>query len=379
VSARRLGIAALAAVVVLLTGCAVSSTPAEPTASAARVPLSELTATVDPKAYVGPSTATLDDAAIEPVTVSPQSRLPVTVTSHDLSGDVEVTVSDVSRVVAMDLSGSLAATVAGLGFADRLVGRDISTTFPGARDLPVITSSGHSVNAEALIGLAPTLVLTDGSIGPADVVQQLRDVGITVVFVERSVSFAGAVHQAREVADSFGAPEAGDALAARIQSELDSVTAQISRLAPAADSDRLRMVFLYLRGASGVSYLFGGESGADQLIDALGGIDVAGQLGWRGMHPLTDEAMVAADPDLILVMTAGIESVGGIDGLLAEKPAIALTSAGQHRRFVDMADGQILSFGPRSAGVLDALARAIYAPDAAASADPATVPTERAP
>jgi iron complex transport system substrate-binding protein len=50
------------------------------------------------------------------------------------------------------------------------------------------------------------------------------------------------------------------------------------------------------------------------------------------MQPLTDEAMVAADPDLILVMTDGLASVGGVDGLLAAKPAIALTAAGQHRR-----------------------------------------------
>ncbi|MDZ4045258.1 MAG: hemin receptor, partial [Rhodoglobus sp.] len=68
------------------------------------------------------------------------------------------------------------------------------------------------------------------------------------------------------------------------------------------------------------------------------------------------------NPDLILVMTEGLASVDGVDGLLASKPAIALTNAGQHRRFVDMADGDILSFGPRTAAVLDALARAIYAP-----------------
>lgn len=376
---RRVAATALSLVVVLLAGCSAAAAPAEPTASAPRVALSEVSPLADPKAYVGPSTATLDDAAIEPVLAAPSSRLPVTVTSRDLSGDVEVTVTDASRVIAMDLSGSLAATVAGLGFADRLVGRDISTTFAGVSDLPVITSGGHSVNAEAIIGLAPTLVITDGSIGPADVVQQLRDVGITVVFVERSSSFVGAAAQARAVAAIFGAADAGDLLAGRIEGELQTVTAQISRIAPAAESDRLRMVFLYLRGTSGIYYLFGSESGADDLVGALGGIDVAGQLGWRGMQPMTDEAMVAADPDLILVMTAGIASVGGIDGLLAEKPAIALTSAGQHRRFVDMADGQILSFGPRSAEVLDALARAVYAPDGASDAASPAVPAEQGP
>ncbi len=115
-------------------------------------------------------------------------------------------------------------------------------------------------------------------------------------------------------------------------------------------------------GGSGITYLFGSESGADVLIEALGAVDVASEVGWTGMKPVTDEALIAADPDLILVMTDGLASVGGVDGLIETKPALALTGAGENRRIVDMADGDILSFGPRSAAVLDALARAIYAP-----------------
>jgi iron complex transport system substrate-binding protein len=122
------------------------------------------------------------------------------------------------------------------------------------------------------------------------------------------------------------------------------------------------MLFLYLRGGSGIFYLFGEESGADELIHGLSGVDVAGEIGWDGMKPMTDEALVAADPDLVLVMTDGLASAGGVDGLLASKPALALTTAGRNRRFVDMADGVVLGFGPRSAAVLDALARAVYAP-----------------
>jgi iron complex transport system substrate-binding protein len=107
----------------------------------------------------------------------------------------------------------------------------------------------------------------------------------------------------------------------------------------------------------------GKESGASDLIAGLGGQDVAAEQGWAASVPMTDESPVAADPDLILVMTDGIESVGGLDRLLAARPALALTTAGRNRRFVDMSDSDILSFGPRAAGVLDALARAVYAPE----------------
>lgn len=360
-------LAALLAVAVLtVAACAPASphgTERTDVAPADRVPLSQLGPLVDPASIEGPSTALLAHAEIVPVADAPSPALPVTVVSNDLDGDREVTVDDASRIIAMDLSGSLAATVWGLGLGDRLVGRDISTTFPGTEGLPVITSNGHSVNAEAVIAQRPTLVLTDGSIGPLDVVQQLRDVGITVVFVRNDPSFEGAAERARAVGAVLGVPAEGELLGARIAADVERVRGEIAGIAPTDPADRLRMVFLYIRGTSGVYYLFGDESGADRLIEALGGVDVAGELGWKGMQPLTDEAMVAADPDLILVMTAGIESAGGVDALIQAKPAIALTDAGRHRRFVDMADGQILSFGPRSADVLDALARAVYAPE----------------
>ena len=360
--ARPVLAAALAAVLAFgLGACAstpvTSGTEAVPISTA---PLAELELLDDPHGYQGGSTAVLADRAIEPVAENPEQALPAAVVSHDLSGDVDVNVVDTSRVVAMDMAGSIAATVWGLGFGDTLVGRDVSTTFTGSEDLPVVTGSGHTINTEAVIALKPTLVITDSSIGPNDVVTQLRDVGITVVFIRDSASLEGAVQMARDVAAIFGVPEAGELLATRTQGEIDATVAEIAAIAP---SEGLRMVFLYLRGASGVYYLFGSESGADELIEAVGGVDVAGELGWGGMRPLTDEAMVAADPDLILVMTSGLASVGGVDGLIQAKPAIALTTAGQNHRIVDMADGDVLSFGPRSADVLDALARAVYAPD----------------
>jgi iron complex transport system substrate-binding protein len=351
------------AATLLLAGCAgvaPHTTPSPSVTNDPTVPLSELEVLTDPRSHIGESTATLANAAIAVPAEAPAQKLPTTVASHDLDGDTEVTVKSTERILPMDISGSIAATVFGLGFGDSVVGRDISTTFPGTEQLPVVTSGGHTVNNEAILALRPTVVITDGSIGPIDVVKQLRDAGIPVVFVDTDPSIAGVGDLAVQVAAALGAPAAGEALAAELVAGIEAKVTEIAAIVPAGEP--LRMLFLYLRGTSGVYYLFGSESGADVLIRALGGLDVAAEIGLDGMRPMTDEAMIAADPDLILVMTDGIASVGGVDGLLESKPAIALTAAGQHRRFVDMADGEILSFGPRTADVLDALARAIYAP-----------------
>jgi iron complex transport system substrate-binding protein len=363
-SRSSLSLALAATLVAVLGGCATSApaaneSPSAPVSSDPLVPLAELDVLSDPRAYVGESSAVLASTSISAASTPAQS-LPATVTSHDLDGDREVTVSSTDRILAMDLSGSIASTVFGLGLGGNVVGRDISTAFPEAADLPVITSSGHTVNSEAILALRPDVLITDGTVGPIDVVLQLREAGIDVVFVDTDPSIDGVGELARQVGAALGAPEAGAELAATLLDEIDAKVAEIAAIVP--DGEPLRMLFLYLRGSSGIYYLFGSESGADVLITSLGGIDVAAELGFEGSRPMTDEAMVAANPDLILVMTDGLASVDGVDGLLASKPAIALTAAGQNRRFVDMADGDILSFGPRTAGVLDALARAIYAP-----------------
>ena len=106
-------------------------------------------------------------------------------------------------------------------------------------------------------------------------------------------------------------------------------------------------------------YLLGGDgSGADALIEAVGGVDAGARAGLGPFTPLTSEALVQAAPDVILVMDEGLASVGGVDGLV-ELPGVAQTPAGCDRRVVAVEDGLLLSFGPRTAGVLHRLADAL--------------------
>lgn len=354
---------ALVLATALLAACSASPDGSgDGTSDTAAVDLASATVLADPKAYRGESHASLAATAITPVSSSPRQQLPVTVT--DAQG-TKVTVTDTSRILALDVYGTLAQTVFELGLGDQVVGRDVSTQFDEAEKLPLVTSNGHDLNAESILELDPTVILTDTSLGPWDVVLQMRDAGIPVVVTDsrRSLDNIGSLTQ--EVADALGVPDEGVALGQRIEKEAAATTAAIAEVAPTAVQDKLRMVFLYVRGQAGVYYMFGEGSGADGLIDALGGYDVTREIGWKGMKPVTDEAIISAQPDLIVMMTKGLESVGGVDGLLDRLPAIANTPAGQNRRIVDMQDSQVLSFGPRTADVLNSLAVSIYAPESA--------------
>jgi iron complex transport system substrate-binding protein len=349
----------LVAAVAGLSGCAVVGAEASDTCVHADAPLSSLNLTEDVRTTTGGSTACLSTRGVVPIEDATAPELPVTVT--DAEGR-EVQITDVGRILPIDISGTIAATVFGLGLGGNVVGRDLSTGFAGTEGLPVVTKSGHTLNAEAILELAPSIVLTDTSIGPKEVRQQLREAGIPVVVVSSERRVDTVDDLVTEIAAALGVPSRGAALAARLSTELDEARAEIAAIAPTETGNRARMMFLYVRGNANIYYIFGRDSGADSLIDAVGGIDVAAEIGWEGMKPMTAEALVAAQPDVLVMMTDGLASVGGIDGLIERIPALAQTPAGQHRRVVDMADTEILSFGPRSAQIIRALARAVYAP-----------------
>ncbi|MEV6810809.1 ABC transporter substrate-binding protein [Micromonospora sp. NPDC051296] len=333
---RRFALAALLALPALLglTACAAGTGPAPAATSGC-----------------GPATAVVTDTDVEPVGGDPGSALPATVTSAD---GASVTVSDASRILPVNLYGSIAEIVFSLGLGGRVVGRDTSTTFPAAAHLPVVTPAGHDLSTEAILRLNPSVVLADDSIGPPEALNQLRRSGIAVVLIDDEQTLAAIPQHVRAIAAALGVPAAGERLVARIEAEIDAAR----RSAPAGTAP-LRIAFLYVRGTAGV-YLIGGKgAGSDEMIRAIGATDAGTEIGLSRFRPLTSEGLINAAPDVILVMTDGLESVKGVDGLLA-LPGVGQTPAGQHRRIVDMDDGLLLTFGARTGRSIQALAEAVY-------------------
>ena len=341
--------------------------------------LADATLVDDPKGYVGPSTALLAEAAIPVPDVAPDPALPVTVT--DMQG-TEVTVTDTSRILALDIYGTPRRTVFELGLGDQLVGRDISTAFPEAADLPARHPERPRPQRRGDPRARPDRHPHRHHLGPWDVVLQMRDAGIPVVVVdsERCLENVGDAHRRRSP-PPLGRP--GGGRRARRAHPRRRSTPRSPRSRPSRPQDaaeRLRIAFLYVRGRPASTTCSATDSGADALIDALGGVDVATEIGWKGMRPLTDEGLVAA-----AARPRARDDRGPRvrrrrrRAARARSPRCQSTPAGENRRIVDMGDTEILSFGPTTADVLEALAVALYAPDGARRGVPATAAVARAP
>ncbi|MFE0253995.1 hemin ABC transporter substrate-binding protein [Streptomyces sp. NPDC059010] len=278
----------------------------------------------------------------------PTPKLPVTVDSSD---GREVTVADASRI--LPLNGGVAEIVFTLGLGDRVVGRDITATFAEAKKLPQVTKA-HDVSAESVLSLRPTVVLADTDTGPKEAIDQIRDAGVPVVVLDPATEPADVTTRTTRVAQALGVPGAGQALNRRMSDELAAARAVVPK------GSKPRVAFLYMRGSAAV-YLIGGKgSGADSLIEAAGAVDAGKEAGLdKPFTPITSEALVRAQPEVILMMTKGLESVGGVEGLV-KIPGIGQTPAGMNRRVVDMEDGVLLGYGPRTPYVIDILVDRIH-------------------
>ncbi|GLZ81651.1 ABC transporter substrate-binding protein [Actinorhabdospora filicis] len=297
----------------------------------------------------GPSAPAVADR-VEPLDGVPVPALPVTVASAD---GVNVTLTDVDRIVP--LSGSLSEIVFTLGLGERVVARDITATFAQAAALPLVTR-GHDVSAEGVLSLRPSVVLAEEGNGPVEAMTQIRQAGIHVVVVKGAADLSDVDTRIAGVAAALGVPEAGQRLRQRTAERLDGAKATIP-----AGAAKPRVAFLYLRGSASVYLIGAARSGAAGLIEAAGGIDAGKEAGLDGdFVPITAEAMAAAAPDVILVMTKGLASVDGVDGLLA-LPGVAQTPAGMDRRVAAIDDGVLLNYGPRTDQVLTSLITQIHA------------------
>lgn len=359
---RTLRAAAAATLLLSLTACGLAAGAGGDVEKISGIPLaSEVTAIDDPRAYQGQLALQLVDDPVDPVAVDPVPQLPAVVTDNQ---GTQVEITDASRILPLDIYGTLSRIVFELGLGENVIGRDISSAFPEVADVPLVTTDGHQLNAEAILALNPSVIITDTSLGPWDVVLQLRDAGVPVVVVDSHRSPENVEALTGAVGEALGLPEEGRALGERTRAQVIEAQESIATITPESETRQLRTVFLYARGAAGVYYMFGQDSGADELITAAGGYDVSSEVGWKGAKPANDEGLIAAQPDVIIMMNKGLDSVGGVDGLLEKFPAMAQTPAGANERIIAMNDDLVLSFGTRTPAVLNALAVALYAPDA---------------
>ncbi len=264
-------------------------------------------------------------------------------------GDARGKYRDVSRVVSV--GGSLTEIVYALGATNGLVGTDTSSGYPEAATRLPQVGYQRRLSAEGVLSLNPTLVLATDDAGPPAAIAQIQSAGVSVMVVPNARTPEGVKAKIRTIARALGREEKGEELARDLDADLLQ-----AREFVAGARKKPRVLFIYARG-QGTMMVSGSGTSADTMIQLAGAVNAVS--GYENYKPLTAEAVVAAAPDVILMLSSGLDSIGGVDGLL-KAPGVALTPAGQHRRIVAMDGLYLLGFGPRTGKAVLELAREFH-------------------
>lgn len=235
--------------------------------------------------------------------------------------------------------GTITEVVFELGFGERIIATDITSTYPSSmQQLPSI-GYRNQIKAEGILALGPDIILAEEGYLSNDVVNQLKESGIAIKFFKKPVKVEETIDLIHDLADYLEVSEKGNELVNDLKDDLRLLEEKTS----SKKNIKPKVAFLMARGEEMV-FLAGEETFASSIIDLAGG-QHAGE-GFKDFIPLTPESLVGLSPDYLLFFESGIQSLGGKQGLKKIR-GIEQTPA-----FVDgniiAFDGHYLSgFGPR--------------------------------
>ena len=244
------------------------------------------------------------------------------------------------RIVS--IGGDVTEIAFALGAGDEVVARDSTSLHPVAvQKLPDVGYM-RQLNAEGILALKPTLILTTELAEPALVLRQLADSGVKVVRVPGDTTVQAVPEKIGVIAEAVNRSSQGKQLVERYQQQLAAVA-----------NSPLPVKVLFVMSHGGITPMAAGQQTAADAIIRAAGLQNAMQ-GFSRYRPLSQEGVIASAPDLLLVTTDGVHSIGGQENLW-QLPGIALTPAGKNRRVLIVDDMALLGFGletPQALGLL---------------------------
>lgn len=265
-----------------------------------------------------------------------------------IAGEGGAAFPDTSRIAA--IGGSVTEIVYALGEESHLVARDSTSLYPpAAASLPDLGYM-RQLSPEGVLSVGPTGILALEGSGPAEAVEVLKKASVPYIEVPESFDREGILERIRVVGKALGAGAGAEALAARVDARLEEAESRTAGIA-----QRKRVLFV-LSFAGGRVMASGSGTAADGMIRLAGGVNAVE--GFEGYKQLSDEALVTAAPDVILLMDNAGPGVS--DEELLANAAIAQTPAGAAGKVVRMDGGYLLGFGPRTGDAVNDLATALY-------------------
>ena len=260
---------------------------------------------------------------------------------------IDTTYSNPQRVVT--IKSSTTEMLLALGLGDRIVGTAF-TDGPvpeqwadAAADIPVISDKVPS--EEAVLSLEPDLVYagwaSNFSADGAGERSELHSLGVDSYVSPSACQSLSADHPALTVDDIFAEiTEVASIFETDATELISEQRAALESVEPIAGE----RTALWFSSGSDTPFVGGGTGAPQVILDHLGLTNIAGELG-QAWAPFNWEAVIAANPDVIVLVDSAWNSADKKVGVLEANPATARLDAVVNGRYL------VIPFAASEAGV----------------------------
>lgn len=238
-----------------------------------------------------------------------------------------------------------------IGAQGVIVGRDLTSVYPP--EIKQLTSVGYhrALSAEGILSLKPTLFLTDGNVGPDEVMAQIEKAGVPILKLEPGKTPEDAEALLLELGKRFRREEAAQQVLARWKKDMTDVLAESAKW-----SSEPKPRVLVMHFGQVINNYLGIKPGgvADQVLHWAGAENAVTATD-RGMLRLTPELIAQAAPDIIVATDVGFDRFGTPEKFAA-MPGVDLTPAGKAGKVFRIEETDVMYFGPRTPEAIRRLA-----------------------
>jgi iron complex transport system substrate-binding protein len=237
-----------------------------------------------------------------------------------------------------------------IGAGEQMVGRDEFSDYPAeALDLPSVGGSMGKYNLEQIVALQPDLVLA-AEINTPEQIKALEDLKINVYYLANPTDFVGLFANLNTVGKLTGHEKESADLVASLQKRVDTITS-------APKGEQLPKVLYELDGTDTAKpWTIGKGTFADMLITLAGGENIGSAAG-EGWLQMSQEAILAANPDLIIL---GDSAYGVTAESVAARPGWDVTKAVQENAIYPFDDDLMSLPGPRLVDGLESIYKMLH-------------------
>lgn len=263
------------------------------------------------------------------------------------------TAVDAAEQRVISAGGSISEWVVAIGAEEQLVGVDTTSLHPSS--LQALPSVGYQrqLAAEGVLTLQPQIVFGSAEMGPPPVLAQLRAAGVRIETLPVDADIEAVSQTVRRIGQILQR----DAQAEQALTLFKEAMAQQQQTLSGLKGAAPRVVLLFNAG-QGNPLTAGTHTVGDWLIQHAGGSNLATHQGFKA---LSDESMLALNPQVIIVADRHNQGVEALQDMLANAPALRHTDAVLKKRIIAL-DPTVLvgGLGPRVPEEVARLMQAFY-------------------